>query len=106
MKTLTAEIFLSIFRVCVAARNGILGLVEHPIFKPFRVGVRDKAASARVLRVPKQPTTVTRDRRPPEKKYLASLSLSHAHFAPDTPCCDVAYTVPVPSYLTVAGCQS
>ena len=36
VKTLTTEIFLSIFRVCVAARNGILGLVGHPIFfNPF-----------------------------------------------------------------------
>ena len=89
MKTLTTEIFLSIFRVCVAARNGILGLVGHPIFKPFRVAVRDKTASARVLRVPKQPMTVTHARRRPEKTNLASLSLSHAHFAPDTPCSDV-----------------
>ena len=43
VKTLTTEIFLSIFPVCVATRNGILGLVGHPIFKPFRVAVRDKS---------------------------------------------------------------
>ena len=47
------------------ARNGILGLAAFLIFTPFRVAVRDKVA--RALRVPKQPTTVTRARRLPEK---------------------------------------
>ena len=42
MKTLTAEIFLSIFRVCVAARNGILGLVEHQFLNPFALGYETK----------------------------------------------------------------
>ena len=76
VKTLTSEIFLSISRVCAATRNGILGLVGHPIFKPFRVAVRDESASARAVRVPKQPMTVTRARRCPEKKSPILVSLS------------------------------
>ena len=99
VKTLATEIFVEHLPcLCRGAKRDPWPSGAPNFFLPFRVAVRDKAASARALRVPKQPMTVTRARRCPDKKSLASFV--------DAPCSNVAYTVPVLSYLTVAGCHS